>query len=61
MSPCVLVGDKGCLSRQYQDDLLDNIAIRLKTPMRRNQVDFISFIPALRKARKHIETLFSQL
>lgn len=58
---CVLVGDKGYLSRQYQADLFESAAIRLETPMRRNQLDFAPFNPALRKARKRIETLFSQL
>jgi Transposase DDE domain len=64
---CVLVGDlcprryKGCLGRQHQDDLFDTAAIRLETPMRRNQLDFTPFSPVLRKARKRIETLFSQL
>jgi hypothetical protein len=58
---CVLVGDKGYLSRQYQSDLFDTAAIRLETPMRRNQLDFTPFSPVLRKARKRIETLFSQL
>jgi hypothetical protein len=61
LNHCVLVGDKGYLSRQYQDDLFDTTAIRLETPMRRNQVDFVPFNPVLRKARKRIETLFSQL
>lgn len=61
LSSCVLVGDKGYLSRQYQQDLFDTAAIRLETPMRRNQVDFAPFSPVLRKARKRIETLFSQL
>ena len=58
---CVLVGDKGYLSRQYQHDLFDTAAIRLETPKRRNQLDFAPFNPVLRKARKRIETLFSQL
>ena len=58
---CVLVGDKGYLSRQYQDDLFDTAAIRLETPMRHNQHDFKPFKPLLRKTRKRIETLFSQL
>jgi hypothetical protein len=58
---CVLVGDKGYLSRQYQQDLFDTAAIRLETPMRRNQIGFVPFSPVLRKARKRIETLFSQL
>jgi hypothetical protein len=56
-----LVGDKGYLSRQYQQDLFETAAIRLETPMRRNQIDFTPFSPVLRKARKRIETLFSQL
>lgn len=58
---CVLVGDKGYLSRQWQQDLFDTAAIRLEIPMRRNQLDFKPFSPLLRKARKRIETLFSQL
>jgi Transposase DDE domain len=61
LSHCVLVGDKGYLSRQWQHDLFDTAAIRLETPMRRNQLDFAPFNPVLRKARKRIETLFSQL
>ncbi len=58
---CVPVGDKGYPSRQYQQDLFDASAIRLETPKRRNQLDFAPFSPVLRKARKRIETLFSQL
>lgn len=58
---CVLVDDKGYLSQQYQQDLFDTAAIRLETPMRRNQLDFATFSPVMRKARKRIETLFSQL
>jgi hypothetical protein len=58
---CVLVGDKGYLSRQYQNDLFDTAAIRLETPMRHNQHDYKPFNPLLRKTRKRIETLFSQL
>jgi len=58
---CVLVGDKGYLSRQYQDDLFDTAAIRLETPMRHNQHGYKPFNPLLRKTRKRIETLFSQL
>jgi hypothetical protein len=50
---CVLVGDKG-LSRQHQQDLFETAAIRLRTTMRRNRIDFTPFSPVLRKARKHI-------
>lgn len=33
LSHCVLVGDKGYLSRQWQHDLFDTAAIRLETPI----------------------------
>ena len=57
---CVRVGDKGYLSRQWQQDLFDTTAIRLEPPMRRNQLGFKLISPLLKKARKRIETLFSQ-
>ena len=58
---CVLVGDKGYLSQQWQHDLFEQSAIKLQTPMRKNQVNFKEFPHYYRKARKRIETLFSQL
>lgn len=58
---CVLVGDKGYLSKQWQADLFDHSAIELKTPMRKNQIDYEAFPGVFRKSRKRIETLFSQL
>lgn len=58
---CVLIGDKGYLSQHYQQDLFDTSAIKVETPMRKNQRNFKPFNPALRKAKKRIETLFSQL
>jgi hypothetical protein len=58
---CILVGDKGYLSHHYQHDLFETRHIELQTPKRRNQKDFTAFSPLLRKARKRIETLFSQL
>lgn len=61
LNHCILIGDKGYLSRQYQADLFDTSAIKLATPKRTHQVDFEPFNPVYRKARKRIETLFSQL
>lgn len=58
---CVLIGDKGYLSRGIQQDLFETSAIRLTTPMRTNQENFKPFHPVLRKARKRIETIYSQL
>ena len=61
LNHCILIGDKAYLSRQYQRDLFDSGSIELTTPKRTNQVDFKPFNPVYRKARKRIETLFSQL
>ena len=61
LNNCVLIGDKGYLSQHYQQDLFETSAIKVETPMRKNQINFKPFAPALRKARKRIETLFSQL
>ena len=58
---CVLIGDKGYLSREYQADLFETSAIRLETPNRKNQVSHKPFHWSLRRARKRIETLYSQL
>lgn len=58
---CVLIGDKGYLSQTYQADLFATSAIQLQTPSRSNQLEQKPFPPIYRKARKRIETLFSQL
>jgi len=58
---CVLVGDKGYLSKQWQHDLFENTGINLQTPMRKNQIDYKELPHSFSKARKRIETLFSQL
>jgi len=60
-SNCSLIGDRGYLSQELQADLFETNAIRLQTPQRRNQHNFKPFNPVLRKARKRIETLYSQL
>lgn len=61
LNHCTLLGDKGYLSQQWQTDLFESSAINLETPMRRNQKDFKVFPRAFSRARKRIETLFSQL
>ena len=58
---CVLVGDKGYLSKQWQQDLFENTGVNLQTPMRKNQIDYKELPHSFSKARKRIETLFSQL
>ena len=60
-SSCVLLGDKGYLSAEYQLDLFTSNNIRLEVPMRINQHNYKKQPYLLRKTRKRIETLFSQL
>jgi hypothetical protein len=60
LNHCVLIGDKGYLSQQYQHDLFETSNITIETPMCNNNANFKPFPKALSKARKRIETLFSQ-
>ena len=54
-------GDKGYIGADVQLDLFETAHIRLECPYRLNQKDWKpTFIP-FAKARKRIETLFSQL
>ncbi len=61
VSDCVLLGDKGYLSSEIQLNLFETVNIQLETPQRANQKDFKLYPSIFRKARKRIETLFSQL
>ncbi|MEZ5472841.1 MAG: IS982 family transposase [Marinicella sp.] len=61
MKDCVLIGDKGYLNHSVQFDLFESRNIKLEVPMRKNQLNFSKMHWTLRKARKRIETLFSQL
>ncbi len=61
MNDCVLIGDKGYLSQTIQVDLFEIRNIKLEVPMRKNQLNFKQMQWPLWKARKRIETLFSQL
>ena len=58
---CVVVGDKGYLSTDYQLDLFESKKIKLEIPMRKNQNNYKKQAYIFRKKRKRIETLFSQL
>jgi len=61
MSSCVLIGDKGYLSADYQLNLFTSNQIKLEVSMRVNQHDYQKRPYLFRKTRKRIETLFSQL
>ena len=61
MSDCVILGDRGYLSKSIQLDLFQTVNIKLETPKRANQKDYKPQPYIFRKSRKRIETLFSQL
>lgn len=61
LSDCVLIGDKGYLSSSIQLDLFHTTNIKLETPMRSNQKNYVKQNWLFRKTRKRLETLFSQL
>ena len=61
MQNCIIIGDKGYLSVDFQLDLFNSSRITLEVPMRKNQKNFIEQPSVFRKTRKRIETLFSQL
>ena len=56
-----VIGDRGYISAQVQLDLFETANIRLEVPYRTNQKKWKPTFPAFAKARKRIETLFSQL
>lgn len=58
---CCIIADKGYLSIDYQLDLFETKNIKLEVPMRKNQHNYKPQAYILRKTRKRIETLFSQL
>ena len=60
-SNCMIIGDKGYVSRQHQINLFESAGIELEVPLRNNQKEQKPTIWILKKVRKRIETVFSQL
>lgn len=58
---CELIGDRGYISADYQQDLFSYNQIKLSVPMRSNSLNPLQFSPLKRRKRKRIETLISQL
>lgn len=58
---CLLIGDRGYISKEFQVDLFNYSKIKLSVPMRKNQHDFVAFSKTRSKIRKRIETAISQL
>jgi penicillin-binding protein-related factor A (putative recombinase) len=61
LNNCVLLGDKGYLSKTHQVDLFTTCNVNLQTPKRNNQHVKELFPFVFKRFRKRIETLFSQL
>jgi len=60
-SNCIITGDKGYIGRHHQINLFETAAIPLEVPLRNNQKEQKPVIRILKKVRKRIETVFSQL
>ena len=58
---CLMLGDKGYLSAEVQQDLFETAHIKLEVPYRLNQKNWRNPSWAYRRFRKRIETVFSQL
>ena len=61
LNNCILIGDRGYISADYQSDLFTESNINLSVPMRKNQCNFVPFSKEKLRIRKRIETNFSQL
>lgn len=55
LNNCILIGDKGYLSKTYQLDLFSTARIELKTPMRNNQNDKENLSLCLKKAENALK------
>jgi hypothetical protein len=60
-SNCIITGDKGYISREHQINLFETAGIQLEVPLRANQHEQKPAMWILKKVRKRIETVFSQL
>lgn len=61
LSSCLLLGDKGYLSAEWQLDLFTSANINLETPKRANQKDYKPWPFVFKSTRRRIEVVFSQL
>ena len=60
-SNCIITGDKGYIGREQQITLFETAGISLAVPLRANQGEQKPGMWILKKIRKRIETVFSQL
>ncbi len=60
-SNCIITGDKGYVGKEQQINLFQTARIQLEVPLRVNQQEHKPVMWILKKVRKRIETVFSQL
>lgn len=60
-SNCIITGDRGYINQAFNDALLKDNNIVMEVPGRSNQKEKKKVMWTLRKIRKRIETVFSQL
>lgn len=60
-SNCIITGDKGYIGREHRINLFETAGIQLEVPLRANQQEQKPVMWILKKVRKRIETVFSQL
>ena len=58
---CSIFGDRGYIGKEVQLDLFETANIKLECPYRLNQKEWKTLFIPFAKARKRIETVFSQL
>lgn len=58
---CRIFGDRGYIGKEIQLDLFETANIKIECPYRLNQKDWKPIFIPFAKARKRIETVFSQL
>ena len=58
---CSILGDRGYIGKEMQLDLFETANIKIECPYRLNQKDWKPIFIPFAKARKRIETVFSQL
>jgi hypothetical protein len=58
---CTIIGDRGYIGKEMQLNLFETAKIELEVPYRLNQKDWKPIFAPFAKARRRIETIFSQL
>lgn len=61
LSNCMLIGDRGYISKPIKEKLWAERRVSLEVPYRNNQLEKKPTMYLLKKIRKRIETVFSQL